>query len=45
MIVSVVLVLTSFPGPEDQKSVYVLENSMRSICSGQISPTQRLMEW
>lgn len=37
MIVSVDLVLTSFPGP-DQKSVHVLENSVRSICSGQIFP-------
>lgn len=36
MIESIVLVLTSFPGSEDQKSVHVLENNMRSICSGQI---------
>lgn len=47
MIVSVVLVWTSFPGPEDLKSVCILVNSMRSICSGQIFPTltQRFMEW
>lgn len=36
--VSAVVELTSFPGPEDQKSVHVLENSVRSICSGQIFP-------
>lgn len=28
MIVSLVLVLTALPGPENQKSVHVLENSM-----------------
>lgn len=37
MILSSVLVLTPFPGSDEQKSVHALENSMRSICSGQIS--------